>query len=476
MAGEGSADLCSDKFSLRERRSALKGDIKMKIRSLYFSITKTIAAAGSIAALLCLSTAVSLAQGGSGKGTSSTGGTTKTTTTKTTKKPVVKLKPTSSGTTGIRRVVKPRTTGSFSKYYDEGLAFYEQGDYSRAVTSYTQALRIKQDGDAYFNRGLAYYGLEDYRNAIADYTQSIRLVPQSDAYFNRALAYDYSGDDYNAMNDYTSAIRLDPQYAKAYYNRGLLHYNAESYDKAIADYSMAIRYNAQNANYFYNRALAYDQTDQYDLALADYTKSIQLDPQPDAYNNRGLVWENKGNKTQAMNDYRRALQLKPDYELARKNLTRLQTGSSNDDYDSDGTDGTTTTSNKKASAAFNKMWIDYDVTEKGQKGMRIHVNFNVNGMKGVDGYLAIYFQKKGGDKLFTSNTAYRSKAGQVAIYYSIKPGYDPAYYEDATVFIPYAEFNLPRGKYDLQMDVDVIYQNGDLLQHLELYDFVYTKG
>lgn len=135
-----------------------------------------------------------------------------------------------------------------------------------------------------------------------------------------------------------------------------------------------------------------------------------------------------------------------------------------------------TTAPKSAAATFKKMWVDYDVTEGGKIGMRIHVSFGVTGMKGVDGYLAIYFQKKDGTKLSTNNTAYRSKDGQTAVYWDFKPGYDPAVYDDIDVFIPYGEFNLGRGKYDLQMDADIIYKNGDLVQHLNLYDFVYSKS
>lgn len=447
----------------------------MKIRDLNFSMTKNVAAAISVASLICFSTIASLAQGGSGKSTTSTTTTTKTT---TTKKPVTKIKANSSVTTSLRRVVKPRTAGNFSTYYQQGLDFYEQGNYDRAITSFTQALRVKQDPDAYFNRGLAYYDKEDYTNAISDYTRSIGLTPQADAYFNRALAYDYSDNPNGAMSDYTTAIRLNPEYAKAYYNRGLLYYNAENYDKAIADYTMAIRYKPGSADYYYNRALAYDNSERYDQAIADYTESIKLDPQPDAYNNRGLVWENKGNKAQALNDYRKALQIKPGYELAQKNITRLQSNSknNNDDDGEVGSNGSTTTTNSRgAKATLSKIWVDYNVTEKGRLGMRIHVNVEVAGMKNVDGYIAAYFQKKGGDKLFSSNDDFRSKNGQVALYYSIKPGYDPAVYEDANFFIPYAEFNLGRGKYNLQIDVDAIYQNGDLIQHLNMYDFDFTQ-
>ena len=107
--------------------------------------------------------------------------------------------------------------------------------------------------------------------------------------------------------------------------------------------------------------------------------------------------------------------------------------------------------------------------------MRIHTTFNVSGLKGVDSYLAIYFQKKDGTKLYTSDRDYRSKDGQVAVYRALKPNYDETVYEDLQVFIPYDAFNLPRGNYDLQMDSDVIYENGDMVGHLNFYDFEYEK-
>jgi len=57
----------------------------------------------------------------------------------------------------------------------------------------------------------------------------------------------------------------------------------------------------------------------------------------------------------------------------------------------------------------------------------------------------------------------------------MKPAYDDALYTDTKLFIPYEEFNLTKGKYDLQMDIDVIYENGDMFKHLQFYDFVYTE-
>lgn len=124
---------------------------------------------------------------------------------------------------------------------------------------------------------------------------------------------------------------------------------------------------------------------------------------------------------------------------------------------------------------FDRIWVDYNVTEKGRLGMRIHVDCSVKNMKGVSSYLAVYFQKKDGTKLQTNDKAFSSENGQVALFKALKPAYDDAVYEDSQFFMPYEELNLPRGKYDLQIDVDLIYQSGELAEHMTLYDFEYEK-
>ena len=133
------------------------------------------------------------------------------------------------------------------------------------------------------------------------------------------------------------------------------------------------------------------------------------------------------------------------------------------------------TTTSSSTATFNRMWMDYDVTENNRKGMRIHVKFNLTNMKNVDAYLAVYFQLRGGDKLKTTNVNYQSKSGQVAIYKSLLPGYDNADYEDQQLFMPYDELNLGSGKFQLTMVVDVIYKNGDLVKHLTDYDFDFSQ-
>lgn len=129
----------------------------------------------------------------------------------------------------------------------------------------------------------------------------------------------------------------------------------------------------------------------------------------------------------------------------------------------------------KITATFKDLWVDFDVYENDKKGMRIHTKFSVSSMKNTEGYLALYFEKKDGERLKSDNTNYRSSTGQLAVYKLINPSYDVTDYSDLAVFIPYSEFNLPLGRNDLKIDADLIYKAGGMIQHLKYFDFWINK-
>ncbi len=126
-------------------------------------------------------------------------------------------------------------------------------------------------------------------------------------------------------------------------------------------------------------------------------------------------------------------------------------------------------------ATVKDLWVDFDIYENNLKGLRIHVKFNVKKMKDVNGYVAVYFEKKDGTRLTSNNTAYRSSSGQLAVYKLVKPQYDDADFNDLTLFVPYPEFDLPAGRNDLKIDSDLIYKEGGIIQHLKYYEFWMTK-
>lgn len=124
-------------------------------------------------------------------------------------------------------------------------------------------------------------------------------------------------------------------------------------------------------------------------------------------------------------------------------------------------------------AVFKKAWVDYNVTEGGRKGMRIHVDFEVTGLKGVDSKLVVRVQKEDGDFL-VSESSYSNNEGQLEASFSMKPGYPTTVYEDADIFLPYSELNLRRGDWNLKLDIDLSYEDGELIQHLGYKNFKFT--
>lgn len=122
-----------------------------------------------------------------------------------------------------------------------------------------------------------------------------------------------------------------------------------------------------------------------------------------------------------------------------------------------------------------RTWVDYNVTEGGRTGMRIHNKFWVYNMKDTECYLAVYFQQADGTRMTSTAPAFKSPTGELVLLKLLKPDFPNTVYEDITVFMPYGEFNVTPGKYRLKLDVDLMTKDGVLVQHLNFHDFEYER-
>src|SRR5262249_4340560 len=63
-------------------------------------------------------------------------------------------------------------------YYDRGLAYFVQRNYDRAVSDFSEAIRLDpRKADAYGPRGAAHAQKKEYARAISDCTEAVFLDP-----------------------------------------------------------------------------------------------------------------------------------------------------------------------------------------------------------------------------------------------------------------------------------------------------------
>jgi tetratricopeptide (TPR) repeat protein len=212
------------------------------------------------------------------------------------------------------------------QYLNQGIFQWNRGDLAGAVTSYTEALRLKPNyPEAYFYRGRIQADQGDCAGAIADYTEAMRITPNfPDLYRNRGLIYEKQHKWAEALADYTEAIRIEPRYVPSYLNRGMVHYGRGNWEGAIINYSEVIRIDPQNAAAYFVRAVAYQAQGDLEKAIADFNEVIRLKPRDwEAYNNRGVIYEKQGHYWKAFVDYNSALRKNPKSSLVKNNRSKV---------------------------------------------------------------------------------------------------------------------------------------------------------
>lgn len=126
-----------------------------------------------------------------------------------------------------------------------------------------------------------------------------------------------------------------------------------------------------------------------------------------------------------------------------------------------------------------RVWIDHNVYEDSQKGMRIHVQFTARNMRGAQGRLVAYFKYQNGVALNDHNGRYRTSLGKVSVGRNFTPRYANSVYKDFKLFMPYAELHMADGYHRLEFDVAAFHTLGSgYTQYARSngHRFTYDKG
>jgi hypothetical protein len=280
-----------------------------------------------------------------------------------------------------------------------------------------------------------------------DFTKNWLAPPEPRATFDKIWV------DYDITEDGVKGMRIHLKFSA---------YGMKDMDAYVAVY---FEYNDEVGGYVKDKNQKYNSTEG-DAALY---KSIRPAYDPSDYNDLQLFMPYNELDLEP-GEYDISMDIKVIYKAggAISQLTKY-----NFEYSKPGSP--TIESGTWATADFKDLRVDYDVTENNEKGMRVHVKCTLKDLKGIDCYLALYFQTKNGEYLKGTQSKYRSTTGNLSAFQLLRPTYDASDYDDLNLFIPYSEFNLSKGRHDLKMIADIIYPNGNNIKHLKTHDFWFEK-
>ena len=156
-----------------------------------------------------------------------------------------------------------------------------------------------------FEEGVKFYDNTNYHRALECYSEAINLNPDYvAAYYERGRVYFYDFEENEkAMENFTKAIQIQPNYDEAYEARGIVYRDLDQYDKAIADFDKAIKITPKFADAYSARAFTYYLLKDYNRAIEDYSKAIQIRPnKADNYQWRSKCYEKLGEVEKAQAD------------------------------------------------------------------------------------------------------------------------------------------------------------------------------
>lgn len=170
-------------------------------------------------------------------------------------------------------------------------------------------------GDAAFNKG-------DYSSAVTGYTESLQTNPTDlDLLFGRGRAYQELGKLLEAQADFEQALNLDPKNFQVLLSLATIQLEQKSYASALLYATKAEEIPGAPAMASFLKGRALHQLGMPEDALKAYGNAIQVDRDfGQAYLNRGLLKVALERTKQACEDFKLAAAL--DYPGAKENLEK----------------------------------------------------------------------------------------------------------------------------------------------------------
>jgi len=119
--------------------------------------------------------------------------------------------------------------------------------------------------------------------------------------------------------------------------------------------------------------------------------------------------------------------------------------------------------------------VEYGVKETGRIGILVKIDLNSRNVAGLNHFLRVTILDENEDPLEDTDGRF-AVDGLVGTQIGIKTAKDPGL-RNLRLFVPYDEIEvIGSGEQLLIMDFDVVDADGELIQHLDLHEFLFTLG
>lgn len=169
-----------------------------------------------------------------------------------------------------------------------------------------------QEGDRYLQEG-------NYSKAVESYSAAIKLDPKSiDARRKLGEAHANNGRVDLALEEFAKIIQIDPNYIHAYNFRGFLYNNQQKWAEAAGEFESALKVDPNNLYALNHLGLMYKMMSRFEDAKSTLKKAAEIDPEMDdpesknTHNYLGLVYQDEGDYEAAEDEFRKALEHFPE--------------------------------------------------------------------------------------------------------------------------------------------------------------------
>lgn len=217
-------------------------------------------------------------------------------------------------------------------HYDLGLAYFDAGNFRRAIPELRRAVELSPSDPLYHNAlGMALMFDRRLDEAIPAFEEAVRVDARfSEAKNNLATAYMIRGELEKARTILLDVVK-DPFYPTphfAYFNLAKILERQGKVEEAIREYQSALDIQPDYVEAHNNLGSLYLRQGKTDLAIEELTEATRLSPKLAIYQrNLGAAYLQAGKRKEARRAFKRALKLEPNSpsaKYARRMLEELK--------------------------------------------------------------------------------------------------------------------------------------------------------